>query len=65
MTRPTLFSFIQDADSLTRGASLLFSALKSGTLKADIGQRFPLSEAAKAHEAIESGTTPGAPILIP
>ena len=65
MTRPTLFSFIQDAESLTRGASLLFSALSSGTLKADIGQRFPLSEVAKAHEAIESGTTTGATILIP
>lgn len=65
MTRPTLFSFIQDAESLTRGASLLFSALSSGTLKADIGQRFPLSEAAKAHEAIESGTTTGATVLVP
>lgn len=65
MTRPTLFSFIQDAESLTRGASLLFSALSSGILKADIGQRFPLSEAAKAHEAIESGTTTGATVLVP
>ncbi|HCJ17999.1 MAG TPA: quinone oxidoreductase, partial [Hyphomonas sp.] len=65
MTRPTLFHFIPDADSLARGASLLFSALKSGTIHADIGQRFPLSEAAKAHEAIESGTTTGATVLVP
>ncbi|RAN35295.1 quinone oxidoreductase family protein [Hyphomonas pacifica] len=65
MTRPTLFSFIQTPESLARGASLLFSALKAGTLKADIGQRFPLTDAAKAHEAIESGTTTGATVLIP
>ena len=65
MTRPSLFNFIPDADSLTRGAGLLFSALKSGTIHAGIGQRFPLSEAAKAHEAIESGTTTGATVLVP
>ena len=55
---------IKDEDK-KRGAGLLFSALKSGTLQADIGQRFPLSEAARAHAAIESGTTTGATVLVP
>jgi NADPH2:quinone reductase len=65
LTRPTLFNFIDTPESLARGAGLLFAALKEGTLKADIGQRFALEEVAEAHRALESGKTTGATILIP
>ncbi|HEX5542722.1 MAG TPA: zinc-binding dehydrogenase [Micromonospora sp.] len=37
----------------------------SGLVKAVIGQRFPLEEAAAAHAAIESRTTVGKTLLIP
>ncbi len=65
MTRPGLFTFIRSPDALARGAGLVFEALARGVFRADIGQRFALSEAAAAHRAIESGTTIGATILLP
>lgn len=65
LTRPSLFHFISDADSLRRGAAALFGAMRTGTIKANVGQTFPLSEVAKAHEAIESGKTIGATLLLP
>lgn len=65
LTRPGLFHFISDRDSLRRGAAALFGAMRAGTIKAHIGQSFPLSEVASAHQAIESGRTMGATLLKP
>lgn len=65
LTRPGLFHFISDADSLRRGAAALFGAMRTGTIKANVGQTFALSDVAKAHEAIESGKTIGATLLVP
>ena len=65
LTRPGLFHFISDADSMRRGAAALFGALRTGTIAAHVGQSFDLSEVAKAHEAIESGSTIGATLLLP
>jgi NADPH2:quinone reductase len=36
----------------------------SGQVKIEIGQTFPLAEARKAHEALESRATIGASLLI-
>ena len=65
LTRPTLFTFIDTPEALARGAKLLFAALEDGTLKAEIGQRFALSDVGDAHRALESGKTTGATILNP
>jgi len=65
LTRPGLFHFISDADSMRRGAAALFGAMRAGTIEAHIGQTFALSEIAKAHEALESGRTIGATLLKP
>ena len=65
LTRPSLFSFIADADGMRRGAAALFGALRAGTIAAQVGQTFPLSDAAQAHTAIESGQTVGATLLLP
>lgn len=65
LTRPSLFSFIADADGLRRGAAALFGALRAGTISAQVGQTFPLSDVAQAHTAIESGQTVGATVLLP
>ena len=65
LTRPSLFSFIADADGLRRGAAALFGALRAGTISAQVGQTFPLSDVAQAHTAIESGQTVGAIVLLP
>ncbi|MEL7041095.1 MAG: quinone oxidoreductase [Pseudomonadota bacterium] len=65
LTRPGLFHFIADPADLRRGAAALFGALRAGTLKAHIGQTFPLSDVAGAHTALESGQTLGATLLLP
>lgn len=65
LTRPGLFHFIGTPQDLARGASALFGALKTGTLKPQIGQKFALGDVADAHTAIESGKTIGATLLLP
>jgi len=65
LTRPSLFAFIAEAESLRRGAAALFGALKTGTITPHVGQIFQLEDAAEAHRAIESGKTVGSTLLLP
>ncbi|MEM7005856.1 MAG: quinone oxidoreductase, partial [Pseudomonadota bacterium] len=53
MTRPSLFDFISTPEEIRKGAAALFGALRVGTIKADVGQRYALSDAAEAHRALE------------
>jgi len=50
---------------LERTARDLFNAIGDGILKANINYQYPLKDAVKAHQAIKSGTTQGATVLIP
>jgi NADPH:quinone reductase-like Zn-dependent oxidoreductase len=43
----------------------LFKAIGDGILKANINYEYALKDAVKAHEAIESGKTLGATVLVP
>jgi len=63
LTRPTLFDYIATREELEQSAASLFEAVRSGKVKIDIGQRFPLSQAAAAHRALESRQTVGSTIL--
>jgi NADPH:quinone reductase-like Zn-dependent oxidoreductase len=45
--------------------ALLFDYLAKGRIKPHIHERLPLSEAARAHELLESGTVKGKLILKP
>ena len=63
LTRPTLFDYISTREELERSAASLFDAIRSGKVKVDIGQRFPLAEAADAHRALEARKTVGSTIL--
>ena len=65
LTRPTLFDYAATTAELDESAGALFAFIGSGQLKIDIGQRFALTEARKAHEALESRATVGASLLIP
>lgn len=62
MVRPGLFHFMSPPE-LERGAAAVFGALKTGTISAQIGQRFALKDAASAHRAIEAKETTGSTIL--
>lgn len=65
LTRPTLFDYIPDRESLQRRADDLFSWFESKKLKLRIEHTFPLSEAQEAHRSIESRKTTGKLLLIP
>jgi len=65
LTRPTLMSYTRNAKELQETADDLFAVIASGAVKIAIHQRFKLSEARKAHDALHSRNTTGATILIP
>jgi NADPH2:quinone reductase len=65
LTRPTLMSYTRNAKELQETADDLFTVIASGAVKIAVHQRFKLSEARKAHEALHSRNTTGATILVP
>ncbi|HEY3947944.1 quinone oxidoreductase [Phenylobacterium sp.] len=65
LTRPTLFDYIATPEELDATAEALWDVMLSGAVKVQVGQTFPLAEARKAHEALESRSTIGATLLIP
>lgn len=65
ITRPTLFSYAAKRADLEAMAADLFEMVASGKVKIDINQRYPLAEAARAHEELEARKTTGSSILLP
>jgi NADPH2:quinone reductase len=65
ITRPTLFDYVATTEELDDSAAALFEVLSSGAVKIEIGQEFPLSQARRAHEALEGRATVGSTLLIP
>jgi NADPH2:quinone reductase len=65
VTRPTLGDYAATPEEMRACAARLFEMVTSGVVKARIGARFPLRDAADAHRAIESRATTGSTILIP
>ena len=63
LTRPTLFQYIAGRAELEQSAAELFEMVRGGKVNIEIGQRFPLAEAAEAHRALESRATVGSTIL--
>jgi NADPH2:quinone reductase len=64
-TRPTMADYQTTTAELDASAAALFEMIGSGKVKIEIGQTFPLADARKAHEALESRNTIGASLLIP
>lgn len=65
LTRPSLFDYIADTQSLDDSAAAVFEVIASGAVKVSIGATFPLAETRKAHEALESRCTTGSTVLLP
>ena len=63
LTRPTLFSYIATREELEQSAGELFDMVRSGKVKIEIGQRFPLKDAAEAHRQLEARRTTGSTVL--
>jgi NADPH2:quinone reductase len=64
-TRPTTADYLVTSEELDASAGAVFEMIRSGQVKIEIGQTFPLADARKAHEALEGRTTIGASLLIP
>lgn len=65
VTRPTLFSYTATRDELLACANDLFDVVSKGAVRIEINQRFPLDQAADAHQALEGRETTGSTLLVP
>ena len=65
VTRPTLASYIADRDELLWRAGEILGQLADGSLRLEVGGRFPLEDAASAYEALEGRGTTGKLLLVP
>jgi len=63
VTRPTLMTYNAKREDLEKSAADLFSMVEKGALKINIGQRYHLSEAVKAHEDLEGRKTTGSTVF--
>ncbi|MEU8245854.1 quinone oxidoreductase [Nonomuraea sp. NPDC048916] len=65
LTRPTLVHYIAERDELLARAADVFGWIASGQLKINISHRYPLAEAARAHEDLAARRTTGKLLLVP
>ena len=65
VTRPTLMTYTRSSELLLACANDLLEVVTSGAVKIEVHQRFPLSQAADAHRALEGRATTGSTLLIP
>ncbi|MDP3521191.1 MAG: quinone oxidoreductase [Hydrogenophaga sp.] len=64
LTRPALADYIATPSEKAALLDALFTGLRTGWLRADIGQRYELAEATRAHHELEARRTTGASIFV-
>ncbi|TBU81537.1 quinone oxidoreductase [Pseudomonas daroniae] len=65
VTRPTLAGYADTPEHLQKMADELFDMIAKGKLTVEIGQRYPLRDAAAAQAALSARQTTGSTILLP
>jgi NADPH2:quinone reductase len=65
VTRPTLAAYTAKRTDLEASANELFDVIASGKVKVEIRQRYPLKDAARAHQDLENRKTTGSTVLLP
>ena len=65
VTRPTLMTYTALREDLEWMSKELFDVVKSGKVKIEINQTYPLAEAAQAHRDLEARKTTGSTVLLP
>jgi NADPH2:quinone reductase len=65
LTRPTLMVYTAKREDLLDHARDLFEVVEKGAVKIEARQSYPLAEAARAHQDLESRKTTGSTILLP
>jgi NADPH:quinone reductase len=65
VTRPTVVHYTATRDELRARTDEVFGWVASGQVRVSIGGRYPLAEAARAHQDLESRRTTGKLLLLP
>ena len=65
ITRPSLMTYTAARQDLLEHAQDLFEVVTSGAVKIEVRQKYPLSDAATAHEDLEARRTSASSILVP
>jgi NADPH:quinone reductase len=65
LTRPTLMSYTADDTELNESGRDVLDMVKSGKVRIEINQRYPLADVVAAHRDLESRKTTGTTILVP
>ena len=64
-TRPMLYHYYDTPAERAAGAAALWRMIREGAVRVTIGQRFALTDAGRAHVALESRQTHGSTLLLP
>jgi NADPH:quinone reductase len=64
VTRPTLAHYVPTTEKLRAAAKDMFDVIASGAVKIEIGQTYPLRDAAQAHRDLEARKTTGSTVLV-
>lgn len=65
VTRPSLPAFTSSHAATQAMADDLFAVVADGTVKVEVGRRYALADAARAHADLEARITTGSSILVP
>ncbi len=65
LSRPSLFHYTAAPGDLRNVAANLMDVVAKGVVKIEIGQTYPLAEAAQAHRDLEARKTTGSTVLLP
>jgi NADPH:quinone reductase len=65
VTRPVLAHHVASDADLQANVSDLFEVVKSGKVKIEVNQRYPLAEVVKAHRDLAARKTTGSTVLLP
>jgi NADPH:quinone reductase len=65
LTRPTLFHYLPTRATLLRAAREMFDLVARSVIGVQVGQVYPLQEAARAHVDLEARRTIGSTVLLP
>jgi NADPH2:quinone reductase len=65
LTRPSLGHYVADRAELLARAGDVLAQVRAGELEVRIGARYPLDEAAQAHDDLAGRRTTGKSLLLP
>jgi NADPH2:quinone reductase len=65
LTRPSLAHFVRTGQEFSWRAAELFAAIAGGDIKVEVGGRYPLAEATRAHQDLQGRKTAGSIVLLP